>query len=457
MTAAEILIKIRALFEKKPVEEAKKEVKELGREAKASGESGADGMNVLGTATAAMNGNVEGAVSGIGKMVASVKGLKVSILSLSLATAAVAALVKLFQALRDRAAEAAKRLMDIKAGNLRGELDSLTDAYGRMEAAMRRVEAERQAQNQYKDAMRQAYRDERMALLELAEAKALSAAKDEEERRRVQLEFEGRRRKAQGEGEEADARVRVDRLLADSRAAAAEARRLEEQNRELEDVVRRALGASMDATAFVRERSGFWSMLAHPGRADQYNEYARRQGETAASAVREMDANRARIEELRAREESLKGEAEAARIDVRTAGIRREAGDISHGTAVRDFERGVENRRAREAAEAEAEALERRYEELERRRDEAEFHGRARVDAERREWQASQGALRDARRTGDQGAWNSASARERSEKADYERASAELQGLVRDYQGQLRSLQEQIRSVREAARRIPNS
>lgn len=458
MTAAEILIKIRALFEKKPVEEAKKEVKNLGDEARKSGEDGAAGMHALGAATAAMNGNVGGAVSGIGKMVASVKGLKVSILSLSLATAAVTALVKLFQALRERVAQAAQAVRDIRFDNLKAGVESSRDAYERLEAAMRRAAAVAQADQDHRQAMRDAYREERMALLDLAEAKALSAAKDEEERGRVKLEFEGRRREAAGKF---DAEAEADRaagLRRRAEEADAAARRLEDLNRELEGALRSALKASGDAASIVEgNTTSKWRKFWNSRTVEAYGEEQRRHAEAAAGIQAQLAANRDRARDSRLEARRLWDEADAAEVSAHAAGIRREAGAVSHGTAVSDFERGVANRRAREAAEAEAERLERRYEELERRRDEAEFHGRARVDAEKREWQASQGALRDARRTGDQGAWNSASARERAEKADYERAAAELQGLVGDYKRQLQALSEQIRSVREAARRIPNS
>lgn len=458
MTAAEILIKIRALFEKKPVEEAKREVKELGKEAKTSGESGAEGMNVLGTATAAMNGNVDGAVSGIGKMVASVKGLKVSMLSLSLATAAVTALVKLFQAWREKVAQAAQALRDIKFGNLQANVESTREAYERLEIAMTRAAAVAQADQDHRQAMRDAYREERMALLDLAEAKALAAAKDEEERGRVKLEFEGRRLEASGEADAEDAADKAAGLRRQAEEAAAAAARLEELNGELYVSLRAALKAAGDAGTMVS--AGTTNRLVHiwnKSSVAAYGEEQQRQQQAAEDIQAQMAANRDRAAKLRLEARRRYDEADAAEVSARAAGFRREASDITHGTAVSDFERGVGNRRLREAAEADIERMERQYEELERKRDEAEFHGRASVDKERREWQAAQGALRDARQSGNQAAYGATAERERSEKADFERASAELQGLVRDYTRQLQSLADQIKAARAAARAIPNS
>jgi hypothetical protein len=139
------IMRIRSIFEGKGHADAIKNVEDLGKKGKEAGESGAAGMNVMSTATAAMNGNISGVASGLTGLIGKVKLLGMSMMQLSLVAAVLTTLVKLFQAIAERADQMAQNLRAIQSGNVTAAVERITASYAKMREETERAQKSRDA------------------------------------------------------------------------------------------------------------------------------------------------------------------------------------------------------------------------------------------------------------------------------------------------------------------------
>jgi len=189
MNARELLIRIRTMFDGKGVEDSTKSVENLGKKTTEVGQSSEQAMNLMGTAAAAASGNFEGVAAGVVRLTGKIKLLGMSMMQLSLVAAVLTLLVKLFQAIGERADAMAAGLRQIKSDNVTAAIDRINKSYEDMSDAADRAMKAREASFAVGAEEVESIRKIELATLSLAKAKALALAKTPEEKANIEAQF----------------------------------------------------------------------------------------------------------------------------------------------------------------------------------------------------------------------------------------------------------------------------
>lgn len=360
MTAVEILLKIKALFERRGIDEAKesvdslgnagkeagasasqgmsdaadsakeaaKEVQEAGEAAKSAGEAGAEGLSSTGAAADKAAEKVEevgksaeeagdslkeAGKSG-GDSFASLAG------KASKVTAVLAGVGAIVKMVVDALADMNNRLMDIQLGNMEAGIESTTAALARQREAF---EAGRKEQDAYFESQRQGIetmKQTELASMELAKALEMSAAKTDEERQAIAKKWDSQMGRQGTDASAEDIKVRREAAAAE---VASIRERLAEREADKEAFYNKSfeygsLALDLNAKAGERE-ANYWHIMPITKPFFAHGDDMARQNADRASAGREeyakLHAEAAKdVDALKA--ELAAAEAKAAQLDV---------------------------------------------------------------------------------------------------------------------------------------------
>ena len=360
MTAVEILLKIKSLFERKSVDEAKEAVEGVGEAGKGAGAAASEGM---GKAADAVGGAAEAAdkasksVKDIGDASSSASMLTAgNIGKVSAAFAAVAAVVKMVS----EAIVEMNHVMDgITTDNLAAGVDSASNAVERLEraydAAARMRGLLATAQSAGIDMLKQ----EQLASLELAKARELASAKDDDERRRIELRYAAQSKDVGSEREAEAIQARMAALAAERAEVEARIADRWQMQGEQEQSLITANRAFMDKNAEAgRKESSRWTISDVYGifgarkDAEMTRADADKLKEAAEGYAAQVKESADAISAMRQRLEEIEIEQRREESNLRVNRTLQEASKISSETASRDFEQGVADRKAAEEAAA---------------------------------------------------------------------------------------------------------
>ncbi len=461
MTAKEILIRIRAAFDRKPVNDAKQNLEQLGKAGSDAGKTGADGMNVMSAATAAMQGNLSGAANAISSLVGRVKLLGMSMLQLSLVAAVITSLIKLFQALADRASNIALNLNAIKSGNLDNALARITESYKKMTEESDRAESSRDRLFDVSMQELQAIQKLESAQRELNKQKELSAATTEKERAEIESKYKAtamERDKWYGDQTQtAQQGLMLDKAAKRQEAADKARKQIEEIMEILPERLRQTNYAQRKASE-KRATEGTWkdavTFKATTFDASQWEADA----EKGREKVKDMFDTISQLQQV------YQDNIEAATIYRKQSAIstiEQRSSDLGYKASSTALDTDDRMRAEREAARLERERLEREQEAM-----------RSRIAAERQSRSETQSRLseRASRETAEADQYGAAAAAMRG-RSGYNQANRsyqkERQDMVRavkaaeDFAAETVRIMQQhearIRAIAEAQKRIPNS
>lgn len=189
MSLSDLIIRIRAQFDGKPIADASKSVGDLGKNAKAAGQSGEQAMNLMSTASAAANGNFSGVAEGVVRLTGKIKLLGMSMMQLSLVAATLTLLVKLFQAIAERADAMAAGLRQIKSDNVTNAIDQIKKSYDSMTEAAERATKSRNAMFEVDAQEIEAIHKKELAQIEYNKQVELGSAKTPEEKANIEAKY----------------------------------------------------------------------------------------------------------------------------------------------------------------------------------------------------------------------------------------------------------------------------
>jgi chemotaxis protein histidine kinase CheA len=143
----------------------------------------------MGTAAAAANGNISGVAEGVVRLTGKIKLLGMSMMQLSLVAATLTLLVKLFQAIAERADAMAAGLRQIKSDNVTAAFDRITKSYDDMTEAAERAAKSRNAMFEVDEQEIEAIHRKELAQIEYNKQVELGSAKTPEEKANIEAKY----------------------------------------------------------------------------------------------------------------------------------------------------------------------------------------------------------------------------------------------------------------------------
>ena len=358
MTAAEVLLKIKALFERKGVDEAKesvdslgeagkeagastskgmsaaadsakeaaKEVQEAGDAAKTAGEDGAEGLAATGAAADKAAEKVEEVGKSAGEAGESLKAAGStggdSFASIagkaSKVTAVLAGVAGIVKMVVDALADMNNRVTDIQLGNLEAGIESTTAALGRQREA---YEAGRKEQDAYFESLRQGVetmKQTEIASMELANAIEMSAAKTDEERQAIAKKWDAQTGRQGADADAEDIKVRREAAAAEVASIRGRLAEREAEKETFYNETGRWNQQALDLNAAAGEReANYWHNMAitkpffaHGDdmarqNADRAAQGAEEYGKLFAEAAKDVEALKAELAAAEARAAKL--------------------------------------------------------------------------------------------------------------------------------------------------------
>ena len=381
MTAVEILLKIKALFERKGVDDAKESVDSLGNAGKEAGPAASQGLS---DAAAAAKEAGEAASEGMGKVTdaageagdalrqagdaagqmgnQTASAATLSAGNIGKVTAVVTALAGIVKMVNEALVEGQHALEGITVDNLAAGVESNREAVERLARAYESASKMRTLLASAQTAGIDMLRQEQLASLELAKARELASAKDDDERRRIELRYAAQAKEIGSERDADAAKARMAQLRAEREEIDRQIADRREQLAAEEAATARASRAFMAKNAEAGEKeASYWTNMPITGalgfRRDA--ELTRREADTLKSAFEEGAAQiRASVDaiaELERRREENDLETRRAMSDLQVTRTLQQAGEISGATASRDLEKSIADRKAEEERRREAE------------------------------------------------------------------------------------------------------
>ena len=454
---ADILLKIRSTFESKPVEDAKTKTEELGKTTEKAGNEAADGMNVMAAATAAMQGNVNATIGAIAPLIEKLKVMKVSLTQLTLVGALLGALVALFKSIRDRAAAAVETLEGFKAESFEKQVARIEAAHAKWDTANKKSLAIREAAHQFFLAENDAYKQEAIAIAELAKQRELANAASEDERKIIENKYKSRVEDITG--------------AFDSRSGEQEKKRLEQKARDDEERIRKNEEAIAKKLELGRKRfqdAGGYTQAANEA-SQGWGGINMQGGESQADRLVKM-ADKARADYERARKdaEALKAENDQLRISAdqsskmaaiqevrnRTRGVVQEASSTATGREASDIQRDIDRREQEKVVQSQIDRKEKDQAAAEERFKELSDRAARNRDIQTREAGEAGKVYASYRAKGDKRGEESALVELNREKQEAQQASEALDAIVREAAATIRGIREQADELKEQMKRI---
>lgn len=360
MTAVEILLKIKSVFEGKGAEDARTKTEDLGKAGEKAGEEASGGLEKVEDAA----DKAAPAVSSVGAAAQKMGGDTAAASMLSAGnigkiTGAVTALAAIYKMVSEAVVEMHHRMDGIKMDNLVAGIDSSKEAMQRLNRAYEAAEATRSmlyaAQLQGIDLLKQ----EELASMELAKARELAAAKDDDERRRIELRYAEMSQNTSADRDVDASRKRAEALRAERAATEAKVADMEEiRDTQLAEATHANKEAMRLYQSAAEKGGSYWANTpigringvakdADMTRAEADKMSAARDRATAdwTKTGDEIEALNRRLAEI---ELELRKE-ESAQVVTRT---RQEAASITSATASRELESSISERKQHEANQA---------------------------------------------------------------------------------------------------------
>ncbi len=381
MTAAEILLKIKALFERKGVDDAKEAVDSLGNAGKEAGAAASEGMS---DAVDAAKEAGEAASEGMGKVAdaageagdalrqagdsagqmgnQTASAATLSAGNIGKVTAVVTSLAGIVKMVTEAMVEGQHVMEGIKVDNLAAGVESNREAVERLARAYESASKMRALLASAQTAGIDMLRQEQLASLELAKARELASAKDDDERRRIELRYAAQSREIGSERDADAAKARMAQLRAEREEID---RQIADRKEQLAD--EEAAAAKVGRAFFVKnaeageKESSYWTNMPITGAfgLKKNAEMTRAEADRLQAAFEEGAAQiRASVDaiaELERRREENDLETRRAMSDLQVTRTMQQAGAISDATASRDLEKAIADRKAEEKRRREAE------------------------------------------------------------------------------------------------------
>ncbi len=391
MTAVEILLKIKALFERKGVDEARESVDSLGNAGKEAGASASQGMS---DASDAAKEAGDAASEGMGK-VADAAGeagdalkqagdsagqmgsqtASAAILTagnISKVTAAVTALYGIFKMVNDAIIEGQHRLAELKIDNIEAGVEGNRAAVERLARAYESASKMRSLLSSAQSAGIDMARQEQLAFLELEKARELASAKDDDERRRIELRYAAQAREVNYARDEEAYQAERNALADEYEATGRQLDDLREHLAELNEAFAEANESAMDKNEIA-------GILGTGKDAEKWRAEADRLFAVAKDYKAQIKETSGTIANLEQRQEELKIASDRNSSARFSSLLRNQAAQTTESTASRDLEKSIADRKA---------------EEERRQKEETE---RARINAERKRLGAEIDSAREQR------------------------------------------------------------
>ena len=347
MTAADVLIKIRTMFERKGATEATDALKQTATTAKQTGQqvaqmgrSGSDSMNLMGAASALMRGNLQEAANASIPLLEKTKAMGLSMTQLSLAGALLSTVVAGLRAMSEWANAAALRIAGIQMGNLTNQVNASAEAYGKLLESMNKVTAEKDATLAYNNSMVDSYTRQALAMNEVNKQAELSLTQDESKRREIEAKYADKAASISGMADtqkEAMARKRSFEREQQIEAALAASK---ERKEELIQEAIEGLNKGQNASSMARKNISFWGdVFSATGQRGTFAEWKKSSEEAGGLTQKSIDsaqAEDARQYQLNAELLELRRMRSVSGVDANTGLYTRSAADIASRTAASD-------------------------------------------------------------------------------------------------------------------------
>ena len=311
MTAAEVLIKIRTMFERKGATEATdalkqtastakqtgQQVSQTGKQVAQAGQSGADGLNVMSAATAAMNGNFAGAATALVPLITKIKALGVAMTSVSLVMAALTLVYMAFSKIAEYATKAAEAVADFNAKSRKDMIEAVTRAYARQADEMDRVSKLRDIELERILATNEANKAFEVASNRRAKLKELSSTTDETKRSEIEEKYAREEQKITGKFDSNSEQAEYERM----KKREVELWQLSETNaREIlqkKAIIRRTEQSAVDAdNAAEKHRLEPWGIGNGAAlKREEEAKDARKDAETYREELEKLEKNRVNL------------------------------------------------------------------------------------------------------------------------------------------------------------------
>ena len=451
---ADILMKIRTMFDSKPIDEAKKKTEDLGKTTAAAGKDASGGMNVMAAATAIMTGNINGAIAAIAPMIEKLKVLKLSLTQLTLVGAAIGALVALFKSMKDRAEAAAQAMAGIKNDNLRNEINSTAEAYDKLKQSMDDATAKGDAMLEYNQAMIDANKRLSLSLNDISKQRELNSAKTDDERRLIENKYKGKSDEISGMSEREKENASLQRSIEAENEINRKLQEAEDRKREAVAQAESASKSAQNASATGRGKIGWFSALAGLDRYSKWDGIAKDAGASTDKAITEFGEADADVKRLQDQKEALRRNREIAQKNRDAADRERTAARMGTTRESSDIQTDMANKSERERLQAEIDAKNRQQEEVEERFDSMKSSAARGYDKEKREASMAEGVAELYRKKGDRNGYDRALQAVAKESAEAEEAYKSMEAVAQEAAGVIASLKREIQMLQEQMKRI---
>ena len=458
----DILLKIKGTFDSKPVDDAIKKTGELGQIASKAGKDGETSISLMSAAFSIMSGSIRGAVLVLGRLILKIKALQMAMGPIALFAALLASLVALFVSIRDRAAEAVEALAKFKADSYEKQVQKIEEAHARWDAANNRSLAIREASHQFFTAEQEAYKEEALALNELAKQHELSNAASDDERLIIENKFKARANDISGKFDTAASKQEQARLEQQAQDAEARLRHNEKQIAEKQEIARRRF---MEEAYYARRASEEAAAWFFKSDSDKYIKFAADASSGVTRQLKDIQALKDENAQLKIVADHARKMAGVQGIKTRTLGVSQEAEGIATTRESADTLADIADRAAKERKKAredqERTSLKDRIDEKNRQQEAAEerFSGltdsaRRKVSIEKREAAEAGGVAESYRRKGDRKGYAKAMQEWQSEQAEAEAASKELLAVGSEAVRVVKGIRQEIDTLKEQLKRV---
>jgi hypothetical protein len=338
---------------------ASETAKKTGKDVADAGKRGADGLNVMSLATAAMQGNFQAAASAAVPLLEKSKAVGLSMTQLSLAGAALSAVVAGLRAISEWAAAAAQRVANIQMDNFTKKVRDSAEAYEKLVESMRNMSAVKDATLAFNNSMVDSYTRQALAINELNKQRELASTADETKRREIEAKY-------------ADKAASISGMSVAQKEAQDRARSLEreeelekgievskERQKELMKEAQESSIKGQNANATVKNNLGFFGSLfgGQRGIAESYSKAAGQYGEVTADKLKSIQDEERRREELEKERLELLRMRDKASVDASSGTIERTSSDVASRTAAADRTRANQEALRPAIAELETEMV----------------------------------------------------------------------------------------------------
>jgi hypothetical protein len=325
---------------------ASETAKKTGKDVQEAGKRGADSLNIMSAASAAMQGNFQGAASAAVPLLEKSKALNMSMTQLSLAGALLSAVVTGLRAMSEWADAAAQRISKIQMDNLTNKVNASAEAYDKLAQSMAEAAALADADLAYNNSMVDAYTRRALAVNELAKRQEMLATNDESKRAEIEAKYAKNAVSITGESEAKKGDNQLERSLRRESEIQQSINAAEERRLELIEEAESALRRSRQDSGQARKDLSFSRMLPLIGTGKESFTANSASAEKAlgltGSSIENARSIEAEIKKLQNEKEEVLRAREVAGLNSGSRQIEGSADEVAKQTAHNDRRRAEE-------------------------------------------------------------------------------------------------------------------